>query len=112
MFKHIFVIFISISVLISNINSKPLSPEVISYLSKDMETFFDYRVQYKYLNCKLLTYSRIKLFYEKETIDQYVNKTQNRGAFLDYLRDTMFKFCMGAYKANNMVNYIFIFRTF
>src|SRR4051794_41070474 len=109
MIRQIFVIFISLSIFISNIDNKPLSPEVVTYLSSDMETFIDYRARYKYLNCKLLTYSRIKYFYEKEEIDQYVNKTRNRSGYLDYLRSSMFEHCMKAYKANNMV---FIFRIF
>src|SRR5690349_4698838 len=104
MFKQFCLLFISLAALISNINCKPLSPEVASYLAKDMETFFDYRTRYKYLCCKLLAYSRIKLFYEKEEIDQYVNKTKNRGAFLDYTREKIFTHCMKVYKDNNMVN--------
>lgn len=84
-------------------NCEPLTKEVLDYLEKDEETFRSYKTNYKHLACKVLTYSRIKYLYEKEEIDKYINQTQNRRGFLDYLQESIFNMCTDKYSDLNMV---------
>jgi hypothetical protein len=102
------LIILSILVLLIYINSRPLSQNVIEYLEKDEDTFVNYRKDYKFLSCKLMTYSRMKYLYEKEFIDEHVNKTNNREGFLDSLRERIMNFCLDIYKDMNVVSIIHI----
>jgi hypothetical protein len=99
--------------LISTIICEPLTSQVLEYLDKDKETFLEYRSQYKFLACKVLTYSRMKYLFEKETIDGYLNQTINKRGFLDYMQENILNYCTGIYSDSNMVNSIIvIFRKF
>lgn len=83
--------------------TKPLTPEVLDYLAKDEQTFREYRAGYKELTCKLLTYSKLKVLYESESIDKVMNQTNNKRGFVDYLHSSMFDLCRRVYSDNNMV---------
>lgn len=93
------------------LNCEPLTKEVLEYLEKDEETFKSYKANYKNLACKVLTYSRIKYLYEKEEIDKYINQTQNRRGFVDYLQESIFNTCTDKYSDLNMV-IIFVLKYF
>ena len=86
----IFAIFLTFLMLFINyIICKPLTQSVLEYLDKDEEIYLNYRKQYKYLSCKLLTYSKMKLYYEQEVIDAYMNQTTLKKEFLDYFQDKL-----------------------
>jgi hypothetical protein len=102
-FLIIFTTFVIISNFLILITAKPLTPMVLDYLGSDEETFSSFREKYKYLSCKLMTYSKIKLYYESEMIDQFMNQTSDKGSFLDYLQESTLSHCLNTYTESNMV---------
>lgn len=78
---HIFKVFFTITIIFSLIYliiTKPLSKETLKYLEADQETYDNYRVGYRELSCKLLTYSKMKQLYEHEIIDGFINQTDKK----------------------------------
>lgn len=109
---HIYrVALIIVLLFIHLISSAPLQQNVLKYLEKDKETFQEYRNHYKFLSCKLMTYSKMKYLYEKEIIDPFVKQTTKKDDFIDALREKILDFCTSVYNGSNMVN-ICIFNNF
>ncbi len=81
---------------------KPLTKEVLDYLDKDKETFATYKDNYKILACKLITYSKLKYLYDIETIDKYLNQTDDKMGFLNLAQSKMIDMCVDK-NDNNMV---------
>jgi hypothetical protein len=45
----------------------------------------------------------MKLYYEQEVIDAYMNQTTLKKEFLDYFQDKLMKYCQENYSGSNMV---------
>jgi len=88
--------------------SKPLSPKILELLDKDHFAFENFRVQYRYLSCKLMIYSKLKYMFELEIIDQFMKETPKKREFVDALYDEMLKKCNNKYSDNDVFIIIFI----
>jgi hypothetical protein len=74
-------------------STRPFGKEVLDYLEKDALTFETYRKDYLHIACKLTIYSKLKYMWEKEELDQYLNKTDDKASYLRQVREEMMKTC-------------------
>ena len=99
----VYVAFLLLIAIINYICSKPLTQDVLDYLKTDQVTFSTYKLEYKLLCCKLITYGRMKYYYEMEEIDPFMNQTENKREFLDFLQKTLYDNCVNLYTDFNLV---------
>lgn len=79
--------------LLSELLSKPLTKDTIEYLKADQHIFDTFHYRLRILSCKLGSYSKIKDLYDREIIDQYLNKTRYKRTFLNALETHFRELC-------------------
>jgi len=79
--------------LLSELLSKPLTKDTIEYLKADQDIFDTFHHRLRMLGCKLGSYSKIKDLYDREIIDQYLNKTRYKRTFLNALEAHFRQLC-------------------
>ena len=84
--------------------TKPITKDVLDYLNKDLITFDTYRKDLLKTACRLTVYSKIKYMWEKEILDQYLNKTQRVKDFVLELKRNMLEKCDKEQSSINVIN--------
>jgi hypothetical protein len=88
---------------ITKILTKPLTKDVLEYLSKDIHTFKTYRNDLLKTTCNLTVYSKIKYMWEKELIDKYLEKAKDKLGFVKALRHKMYEMCLSNQSSINVI---------
>jgi hypothetical protein len=96
------VVLLGICLLFVILNARPLTKKVEDYLRADEDVFRNYRESFKALSCRVMIYGKLRLMYEEERIDKYMNQTENKKEYIDLLDNEMYKLCLEKYSMSNV----------